>query len=99
MAAGRSTPSPRLSRRCDGGGSMTDGLLTSVVGSHAHPGWFVAGIAAAEHGEFGPVDLDEMLDDAVDLALRDQEDDGIDVINGGEMRRAGVFIDEVYTHL
>ena len=54
-------------------------LLTSVVGSHAHPGWFVAGIAAAERGEFGPADLAEMLDDAVDLAIRDQEDAGIDV--------------------
>ena len=54
-------------------------LLTSVVGSHAHPGWFVAGIAAAERGEFGPADLAEMLDDAVDLAIRDQERAGIDV--------------------
>ena len=36
-------------------------LLTSVVGSHAHPGWFVAGIAAAERGEFGPADLAEMI--------------------------------------
>ena len=33
-------------------------LLTSVVGSHARPGWFVSGIAAAERGEFGPADLD-----------------------------------------
>ena len=51
---------------------MTEGLRTSVVGSHARPSWFVSGIAAAERGEFGPVDLAEMLDDAVDLALRDQ---------------------------
>ncbi len=58
---------------------MTDGLRTSVVGSHARPSWFVAGIAAAELGEFGPADLAEMLDDAVDLALRDQEDAGIDL--------------------
>ena len=78
---------------------MTDGLLTSVVGSHAHPGWFVAGIAAAERGEFGPVDLAEMLDDAVDLAIRDQEEAGIDVISDGEMRRAGFFTAEFYRHL
>ena len=58
-------------------GSMShEPLLTSVVGSHARPGWFVAGIAAAERGEFGPADLEEMLDDAVDLALRDQEEAG-----------------------
>ena len=74
-------------------------LLTSVVGSHAHPGWFVAGIAAAERGEFGPADLAEMLDDAVDLAIRDQEQAGIDVISDGEMRRAGFFTAEFYRHL
>jgi 5-methyltetrahydropteroyltriglutamate--homocysteine methyltransferase len=74
-------------------------LLTSVVGSHAHPGWFVAGIAAAERGEFGPADLTEMLDDAVDLAIRDQEEAGIDLITDGEMRRAGFFTAEFYRHL
>jgi 5-methyltetrahydropteroyltriglutamate--homocysteine methyltransferase len=74
-------------------------LLTSVVGSHAHPGWFVAGIAAAERGEFGPADLAELLDDAVDLAIHDQERAGIDVISDGEMRRAGFFTAEFYRHL
>jgi len=78
---------------------MTDGLLTSVVGSHAHPSWFVSGIAAAERGEFGPADLAEMLDDAVDLAIRDQESAGIDVVSDGEMRRAGFFTAEFYRHL
>ena len=74
-------------------------LLTSVVGSHAHPGWFVAGIAAARRGEFGPADLTEMLDDAVDLALRDQEEAGVDIVSDGEMRRAGFFTAEFYAHL
>ena len=66
-------------------------LLTSVVGSHAHPAWFVSGIEEAERGRFGPADLAEMLDDAVDLAIHDQETAGIDVITDGEMRRAGFF--------
>ena len=74
-------------------------LRTSVVGSHARPSWFVSGIAAAERGEFGPADLDEMLDDAVDLALRDQEEAGIDIVSDGEMRRAGFFTAEFYRHL
>jgi 5-methyltetrahydropteroyltriglutamate--homocysteine methyltransferase len=78
---------------------MTDGLSTSVVGSHARPSWFVSGIAAAERGEFGPADLAEMLDDAVDLALRDQEDAGIDLVSDGEMRRAGFFTAEFYRHV
>src|SRR4051812_22933666 len=74
-------------------------LLTSVVGSHAHPGWFASGIAAAERDAFGPADLDEMLDDAVDLAIRDQEDAGIDIVTDGEMRRAGFFTAEFYRHV
>jgi 5-methyltetrahydropteroyltriglutamate--homocysteine methyltransferase len=75
------------------------GLLTSVVGSHAKPSWFVAGLAAAERGEMGPDDLAEMLDDAVDVALHDQEEAGIDVVTDGEMRRAGFFTAEFYAHL
>jgi 5-methyltetrahydropteroyltriglutamate--homocysteine methyltransferase len=78
---------------------MTKEFGTSVVGSHAHPSWFVSGIAAAERGDFGPADLAEMLDDAVDLALRDQEDAGIDVVSDGEMRRAGFFTAEFYRHV
>jgi 5-methyltetrahydropteroyltriglutamate--homocysteine methyltransferase len=78
---------------------MSEALRTSVVGSHAHPSWFVSGIAAAERGEFGPVDLAEMLDDAVDLALRDQADAGVDLVSDGEMRRAGFFTAEFYRHL
>jgi 5-methyltetrahydropteroyltriglutamate--homocysteine methyltransferase len=78
---------------------MTDALRTSVVGSHARPSWFVHGIDAAERGEFGPADLAEMLDDGVDLALRDQEDAGIDLVTDGEMRRAGFFTAEFYRHV
>jgi 5-methyltetrahydropteroyltriglutamate--homocysteine methyltransferase len=74
-------------------------LLTSVVGSHAHPGWFTHGIAAAQRGEFGPADLAELLADGVDLAIADQERAGIDVISDGEMRRAGFFTAEFYRHL
>ena len=44
-------------------------------------------------------DLAEMLDDAVDLALRDQEEAGIDIVSDGEMRRAGFFTAEFYRHL
>ncbi len=74
-------------------------LLTSVVGSHAHPGWLAHAIASAERGEFGPADLAELLDDGVDLAIRDQEQAGIDVVSDGEMRRAGFFTAEFYRHL
>jgi len=74
-------------------------LPTTVVGSYAWPGWLVSGIEAARSGAFGPADLREMLDDAVDTALRDQEDAGIDLVSDGEMRRAGFFTAEFYGRL
>jgi 5-methyltetrahydropteroyltriglutamate--homocysteine methyltransferase len=75
------------------------GLLTSVVGSHARPSWLLAGLDAAERGLLGPADVAEMLDDAVDVAIRDQESAGIEVVSDGEMRRAGFFTAEFYRHL
>ena len=45
-------------------------LSTSVVGSHAHPGWLDLAVAATERGELGPRDIREVQDDAVDMALR-----------------------------
>ncbi|HEX8917558.1 MAG TPA: methionine synthase [Chloroflexota bacterium] len=74
-------------------------LPTSVVGSHSWPGWLSAGIEQAHRGEFGPADLQEMLDDAVDAALRDQEEAGVDIVTDGEMRRSGFFTAEFYVHL
>ena len=74
-------------------------LTTSVCGSHAHPGWLELAVAAAERGELGPRDVREVQDDAVDMALRDQEDAGIDVVSEGEMRRVGFFTAEFYRHL
>jgi 5-methyltetrahydropteroyltriglutamate--homocysteine methyltransferase len=74
-------------------------LTTSVVGSHAHPGWLDLAVAAAARGELGPDDIREVQDDAVDVALRDQEEAGIDVVSEGEMRRVGFFTAEFYRHL
>ena len=74
-------------------------LMTSVVGSYAHPSWLVVGVAAAGRGELGPVDIAELQDDAVDTAIRDQEEAGVDVVTDGEMRRAGFFTAEFYRHL
>ena len=74
-------------------------LPTSVVGSYSWPGWLTSGLEVARRGEFGPADLREMLDDAVDTALRDQEDAGVDIVSDGEMRRAGFFTAEFYGYL
>lgn len=74
-------------------------LPTSVIGSYAWPGWLHTAQAAAQGGAYGPDDVQETLDDAVDLALRDQEDAGVDVVTDGEMRRAGFFTASFYGHL
>lgn len=74
-------------------------MATSVVGSHARPGWLDLAVAAADRDELGPVDIREVQDDAVDAALRDQEDAGIDIPSDGEMRRAGFFTAEFYRHI
>jgi 5-methyltetrahydropteroyltriglutamate--homocysteine methyltransferase len=85
--------------------TRTDGVFqpapmaTSVIGSHARPGWLDLAVAAADRGELGPRDIREVQDDAVDAALRDQEDAGIDIVADGEMRRAGFFTAEFYRHL
>lgn len=74
-------------------------LPTSVIGSYAWPGWLHTALAAAARGEYGPADVLETQNDAVDIALRDQEDAGVDIVSDGEMRRVGFFTAEFYGHL
>ncbi len=74
-------------------------LTTSVVGSHARPGWLELASDAARRGELGPADIAEVLDDAVDTALRDQVEAGVDLITDGEMRRSGFFTAEFYQRI
>jgi 5-methyltetrahydropteroyltriglutamate--homocysteine methyltransferase len=76
-------------------------LPTSVVGSYSQPGWYAHCIEGARNGAFGPVDVEEFFNDAVDMAIRDQEDAGVDVISDGEMRRVGLgfFTAAFYRHI
>ena len=74
-------------------------LTTSVIGSYAWPSWFITAVEAMRRGEYGPTDIQETLNDAVDLALRDQEDAGVDVVSDGEMRRLGFFTADFYNRL
>ncbi|CAG1002444.1 5-methyltetrahydropteroyltriglutamate--homocysteine methyltransferase [Gammaproteobacteria bacterium] len=74
-------------------------LPTSVIGSYAWPSWFITAVEAMKRGDYGPVDMQETLNDAVDLALRDQEDAGVDIISDGEMRRLGFFTADFYNRL
>jgi 5-methyltetrahydropteroyltriglutamate--homocysteine methyltransferase len=63
----------------------THPLRTSVIGSYPMPGWLE--FAARNLGEFGPKDIEEMQDDAVVAAVRDQTQAGLDVITDGEQTR------------
>ncbi|MFQ3632969.1 methionine synthase [Roseiflexus sp.] len=74
-------------------------LPTSVIGSYAWPAWLHVALWAAQRGELGLEDMRETQDDAVDMALRDQEDAGVDIVSDGEMRRAGFFTAAFYGFL
>jgi 5-methyltetrahydropteroyltriglutamate--homocysteine methyltransferase len=49
-----------------------------------------------EQGQWGPQDLEELLNDAVDVAILDQERAGVDIITDGESRRLDGYVDGYY---
>jgi 5-methyltetrahydropteroyltriglutamate--homocysteine methyltransferase len=60
-------------------------LRTTVVGSYSFPGWLEF---ASQHLEqFGDVDIEELKNDAVIVAVHDQVAAGLDVITDGEQTR------------
>jgi 5-methyltetrahydropteroyltriglutamate--homocysteine methyltransferase len=73
-------------------------LPTSVVGSHGLPGWLWLAREALEAGRLGATDLREVMEDATQVALLDQERAGVDVLTTGEMGRVR-FIIGFYDHL
>jgi 5-methyltetrahydropteroyltriglutamate--homocysteine methyltransferase len=67
-------------------------LPTSVVGSHGLPGWVWLAREAMEAGRMGAIDMRELMEDATQVALLDQERAGIDVLTTGEMMRVRFII-------
>jgi 5-methyltetrahydropteroyltriglutamate--homocysteine methyltransferase len=63
-------------------------LPTKVLGSHAAPGWLWLVREASAAGELGDADLQEALRDAVELALAEMTNAGIDIVSDGEFFRA-----------
>src|SRR4026209_2713833 len=61
-------------------------LYTHVMGSHGFPGWFWTALDKIKDGAYGQTDERETFDDATQLAIRDQERAGIDIVCDGEMR-------------
>jgi len=60
---------------------------TSVVGSLPRPPWLLEAIRRHETGELSREELDQCYDDAVKLALKEQELTGVDEVSDGEQRR------------
>lgn len=60
-------------------------LRTTVIGSYPFPGWLE--FATQNLDRFGPDDREELVDDAVAVALQDQLAAGVDVVTDGEQTR------------
>ncbi|PYN78761.1 MAG: methionine synthase [Candidatus Rokuibacteriota bacterium] len=73
-------------------------LPTTVVGSHGLPGWVWLAREAMEAGRMGAIDVRELMEDATQAALLDQERAGVDVLSTGEMMRVR-FIIGFYDHI
>ena len=73
-------------------------LPTSVVGSYATPSWLYSALDDIRDGKYGQTDIRETFDDAVNVAVQDQERAGVDVITDGEMRR-WMFVQGFYKFL
>jgi 5-methyltetrahydropteroyltriglutamate--homocysteine methyltransferase len=68
------------------------------MGSHGFPGWFWTALDKIKAGEYGQTDVNEAYNDATQLAIRDQERAGVDVICDGEMRRF-FFVQTFYARM
>src|SRR5215813_12937341 len=60
-------------------------LRTTVIGSYPFPNWLE--FACQHLDQFGEVDRNELINDAVTVAIQDQLDAGLDVITDGEQTR------------
>lgn len=60
-------------------------IRTTVIGSYPFPGWLL--FASGHLDQFGKIDIDEIIEDAVTAAVSDQVAAGLDVITDGEQTR------------
>jgi len=66
-------------------------FITSVVGSWPRPAWLLQELRRKNRGEISYEQFSEVADEAVLLAIKYQEDAGIDVITDGEQRRDNFY--------
>lgn len=63
------------------------GLLpTMEVGSYASPSRLLAARRVVRAGDAGPADMEEAIQDAIKIAVWDQEEAGFDILTDGEIR-------------
>ena len=67
-------------------------LPTSTVGSHGLPGWVWLAREALEQNRLGVIDVRELMEDATQAAILDQERAGVDVLTTGEMTRVRFIV-------
>jgi 5-methyltetrahydropteroyltriglutamate--homocysteine methyltransferase len=64
------------------------GLLPTLgTGSYASPSWLTAARRVLRAGDAGPADMEEAIQDAIKIAVWDQEEAGLDILTDGEIRR------------
>ncbi|MFN8492883.1 MAG: hypothetical protein U0350_35090 [Caldilineaceae bacterium] len=63
-------------------------LPTQSIGSHGVPSWIWVMRDAIAEGKVGPSDIHETLRDAVNMAIADMTEAGLDIISDGEFYRA-----------
>ncbi len=63
-------------------------LPVQSIGSSGVPSWMWLVRDAVADGKLGPSDIDESLKDGAELALREAEEAGYDIVSDGEMLRA-----------
>jgi len=63
----------------------------TVVGSWTRPPWLVRALRQRQAGEIPEADFQAIADDAVLVALKYQEDAGVDILSDGEQRRDNFY--------
>ena len=63
-------------------------LPVQSIGSSGVPSWMWLVRDAVAEGKLGPSDIEESLKDGAELALREAEETGYDIVSDGEMLRA-----------
>ena len=63
----------------------------TVVGSWSRPPWLIRALRAWQAGEMSEEDFRKIADEAVLLAIKYQEDAGVDIVTDGEQRRDNFY--------